>query len=250
MPISGNGYRERMPDLTVPTGVLVDSDAAGKLLRRIEAHRDMTGWHDEGELWVYVVYDHHDVTLNHHIRRVMIRMGDPIRNSRYTAQPMLPRMFDVVRREEDRAPTDTLRRFAMNLAFADPDDAGPDMADKFETFRYLLAQPGILGFAASYEAHGLKAGLLPRLLPRPGHLHGEPDARELRIAVMVDANDVAHRVIRWRGEPAELTTGDMHGNATTSLRILMDTAAGRLPEKTAQAFWQRYPSAGLHVDMA
>lgn len=241
-----------MPEPHIPTSPAIDAEAAGRLLRRIEAHHDMTGWHDgDGNMWVYVIYERDDVVMAHHIGRVMQKMGEPIRNARYVAQPMLPpRKLYEGRRPEDHGPPDALRRFALNIAFADLADDGDDMAESMAAFRSLLQQPGIVGYAACHEGYGWKASLLPRRIPPAGCIQDDPDSQEMRIAYLVDINDLAHRVTRWRGEPAELRSGEMRGNVSTSLRILADLTAGRLPEANPEAFSARYPDADLHVDMA
>lgn len=231
----------------------IDTEQAGRLLRRIEAHHAGTGWHiDGGHLWVYVIYDHHDVTLNHHISRIMSRMGAPVRNSRYTAQPVLaPRHFQQSRHPTDRGGLSGLRRFVMNMAYADP-AALDDSAEHLVLFRQLLREPGIVGFAACYEASGYKAGTpnlqgLMQLAQTTGaSLEALPGALDVRIAVLVDVHDRAHIVRRWRGEHADLIPERGRGNATTSLRILMDVARNRTPEPAD--FEARYPDAGIRYD--
>ncbi len=238
------------PAFDAPT---IDLDAAGRLLRRIEAHHEQGGWHDDdGHLWVYVVFDHHDVTTGYHITRTMSRMGEPVRNARYSAQPMFPaRLFRQNRQPTDGSPMDGLRRVALNLAYVDLDQFG-DIAEPMGLFRQLLKEPGILAFVATYEAYGLKPGPLGRLIDNhAGGVQSQPDAKELRVAVMVDVNDHIHRVRRWRGETAELTSEPgARGNATTSLRLLMDATRGRLPELGSDAFHERYADAGMYFDMA
>lgn len=237
----------------------IDVGPAVGLLRRVEAHREAAGWSDGeggggGNLWVYVVYDHHDVTVNHHISRIMSNIGAPVRNSRYTAQPLLnPKLFYQNRQPEDRRGLDGLRRFALNMAYlpaAAMDDAEGLDGAHMETFRALLREPGVVGFAACYETSGFSGvPVHARAAMNAGvPLEQVRGAVDIRVAVLVDVNDRGHLVKRFRGEPAEVSTRQVRGNSTTSLRILMDVAMNRVPD--TGGFHARYPDAGLRVDLA
>lgn len=224
------------PPTAEPT---IDLDAAGKLLRRVEAHHDVTGWHRDGNMWVYAVYDHHDVVTGDAIGRAMCSMGDPVRNSRYTAQPMLsPRKFAEARNPGDMGHADGLYRFAMNVAYADTDQMG-ELGRLLEVFRVMLRMPGILGFIACHEAW--QAANLP--LGPDQHVWDLPGAEECRLAVMADVCNRIHLVSRARGRTSELAADvGLRGAVATSLRLLMDTCQDRVPADQA-SYDLRYPGA-------
>lgn len=222
---------------------------AVRLLRRVEAHHDQQGWHSHANMHVYVVYDHHDVVTGAIIERVMRGSGEPVRNSRYSAQPMLPsRMFAAAWEASGIKAPAALYRFAFNTAYADTgairsngdgDDA--EHADGLEVFRELLRMPGILGYIVCSEAH-----LLEGDLANQAHRSGTPFALvpgsvEVRAAYMVDVDNRVSVVHRNRGETAEvLPDCDLGGRVINSLRMMMDLSLGRLPQDQA-GFDARYP---------
>jgi hypothetical protein len=249
----GDDETPAAPAAAYPAAACPDLPALGRLLRRLEADAERDGWHESAVMSVFVIYDHHDVVTDDLLRRVMARMGAPVRTARYTAQPMLPRrVFAQAVLPQDTGPHVGLRRFVMNLAYADSEH-GDEVEGGVEAMRDLLRVPGLVAFAACYEAWGQR-NLAPQALRGAisggGHLRDLPDSQEVRLVMAVDAQDRVHRVLRVRGEPAELLLSDdgrVRGDVSTSLRILMDTAYDRLPG-TPEAFGQRYPTLLQSID--
>jgi len=231
---------------TVFNGTIELSHAV-RLLRRVEAHHDQQGWHPHANMHVYVVYDHHDVVTGGAIERTMQRMGPPVRNSRYSAQPMLPsRLFAAVEAEQGLYPPAALYRFAFNTAYADStliEATEPVTAESLEAFRELVRMPGVLGYIACSEAHMLVGDRATEAHRRRVRFAQMPDAVELRTAMMVDVEDRVHSVARPRAQAAEIAADcDFGGRIVNALRMLMDVTAGRLAEDQEQ-FDERYPCA-------
>ena len=220
--------------MTAPTvKPLINLDQVGRLLRRVEAHHEGTGWTGQPAPVVYVAYDRGDVTVAHHIERIMAGMGNPIRTSRYSAQPMIPeRMFREAYLISGRQPVDALANLAFNIAYADPDEVndyvGEGMDKNFVLFRRLLQEPGIIGFLYHCEAFSVHGPGAASAIP--GLVKEHPDAKDSRIVHMVDTLDQVHHVHRIRGQVAALNlNGDLDGYITGSLRMLSDATMRRLP---------------------
>lgn len=211
----------------------------------------MQGWHPHANMHVYVVYDHHDVVTGNTIERVMRRMGEPIRNNRYSAQPMLPsRIFNAIAPDD---PVAGLARFALNTAYADSSrlPAGERFTgEALEAFREMIKMPGMLGYIACSEAH-----MLPGDQADDAHESGlrfaqMPGAVEIRGAYMVDVHNRTHAVNRVRGETAEILSDcDFGGRVFNALRMLMDVTADRVPQDQA-GYDARYPSAVHRPDLS
>jgi hypothetical protein len=218
---------------------------AGRLLRRVEAHHGLQGWHSHANMHLYVVYDHHDVVTGYAIERTMRTMGKPIRNSRYSAQPMLSaRMFAAAARNNALDTVQALYRFALNIAYADTGlvrkQGSADEAEGLEAFRHLIRMPGILGYIACSEAHQLLGAQADDAHRRGIRFADIPESVEVRTAIMVDVENRVHEVHRRRGGAAELfVDGDFTGRVVSSLRMLMDASARRVPEDQA-GFDARY----------
>jgi hypothetical protein len=218
---------------------------AGRLLRRVEAHHDQQGWHSHANMHLYVVYDHHDVVTGYAIERVMRTMGQPVRNSRYSAQPMLStRMFAAAHRDNNLDTVQALCRFALNIAYADTDlvrkQGSEYEAEGLEAFRHLIRMPGILGYIVCSEAHQLLGPQADDAHRRKIRFANIPESVEIRTAIMVDVENRVHDAHRRRGETAELfVDGDLTGRVVSSLRMLMDASARRVPEDQA-GFDARY----------
>jgi hypothetical protein len=215
----------------------IDVANAGRLLRRVEAHHDATGWHADSNMHVYAVYDHHDVITSSALEAMNITGPDGlIRNSRYTAQCLLPpRLFEHAFREADLQPSTALHRFAANVAFGDPElmhaEGLSREARGLEVFRKAVRMPGVLGYIAccemDYQANAT-----------PGMLLGGKDLA--RCAWMVDVHDRVHAVTRIRGEVASLALAtELIGGLVDGLRMLMDTTMNRVPVDQA-AVDERY----------
>lgn len=190
---------------------------AGRLLRRVEAHHAERGWHEHSDLHVYAAYDHHDVVTAGAIYTSLRGMGEPIRNSRYAAQPVLPmRMFNRAFLQEGLQPWEGLFNFAFNAAFASTDHIRdhhnlPATAAGLDSFRRLIQLPGILGFIVVAEQY-------------------DHDGRERRIATMVDVHDRVHRVQRIRDETASLELDiTVQEGEVECLRMMVDVSQGRVP---------------------
>lgn len=230
--------------MTAPTvKPIIDLDQTGRLLRRVEAHHEATGWTGGPAPVVYVAYDGGDVTVAHHIERIMAGMGASIRTSRYSAQPMIPeRMFKKAFLASGKQPVDALANLALNIAYADPglvnDYAGEGMDEQFVLFRRLLQEPGVLGFLYHCEAFSvLGPGAASAV---PGLVREHPDAKDSRIVHMVDTLDRVHHVHRIRGQVAALNlNAALDGYITGSLRMLADATMRRLPDLGAD-FNTRY----------
>lgn len=222
-------------------------EEVGKLLRRIEAYNHADGWHDDAHMTVYAIYDHHDVVTATVIQRATSNMGKPIRNSRYSAAPMIPpRMFDFAFHRIGLQPSAALERFAFNAAYIDENtsfSAGEEwVGESTMILRRMLRMPGILGFAISSEAYGNKNVSSEQLRPYV-HIGETEGAKELRTVLMVDMQDRVHAVVRHRGEPAELTLDSKSwGGPANCLRMMVDTALDRVP-RTEEEFNERYPRA-------
>lgn len=228
----------------------IDTGHAARLLRRIEAHHDEQGWHPHANMHAYVVYDHHDVVTAATIEQVMRSQGEPVRTSRYSAQPMLSSQFFAA--FDHVSPPTALFRTAFTAAYADTGkhllpDHDPDnrFAGLLGQFRELLRMPGILGFAACSEMHLLFEDNA-RFAHQVGIGFGDlPDAVELRMAVMVDVQNQVNTVVRKRGEQAEINpASSVDGIIVNALRLYMDTAAARLPQDQA-GYDARYPDNSL-----
>lgn len=223
----------------------IDLDEAGKLLRRVEAHHAGEGWHPHANPHGYLIYDHHDVVTGHAIAAAMHRMGDPVRNARYTAQAMLPaRVFQRAQNVANLQPYEALRSFALNVAYADSPGLTGVLDEGLHAYRNLIRMPGILGFAFCYEIHliggpGAREGIL-RAATGSTRIEHLPGAKEARLALMVDVHDRVHVVRRCRDETAELEQDvTLVGDVTGSLRMLTDTAMNRVPQDQA-SFDLRY----------
>lgn len=212
-----------------------------RLLRRVEAEADVAGWSGASSgLCVWVVYDHHDVVTAAQLHHTLAATGAVLRNPRYTARPLLPpRMFDAA----PGAPWEGLRTFVLNVAYADPQDRF--LAEGVVMLRGLVAMPGIVAFAAGYEAWGgpgVTGAEAWDAAAGRSHLEESPGSKEMRVVVAVDRAGRVHRVARTRGAPGVEVWEDspVRGDLSTSLRILMDTACGRLPAPSG--FAERYPT--------
>lgn len=227
-----------------PSDITADAPDAVPLirvLRRIEAEAEAAGWSENGYLCVWVIYDHHDVVTEGQYGHMLAAAGAPLRTSRYTARPMVPAQYFTSTPEV--SPQVGLRNYAMNLAYTDPAALG-DMADLMVMMRHMLAMPGIVAFAASYEAwfeKRVSEGQLRRALAGQSRFADSPSAQEVRIVLGVDRADRVHKVSRIRHQAAEVEAhAPIRGDISTSLRILMDTACGRLPDRAG--FAERYPT--------
>jgi hypothetical protein len=228
----------------------IESGHAVQLLRRVEAHHDIEGWHSHANMHVYVVYDHHDVVTANAIEQAMRCMGKPIRNSRYSAQPMMPfRMFARAGRDHGLTAPEALHRFAFNTVFADTElirlnqngDHDDVPVEQLEAFRDLISMPGILGYIACSEAHVLHTDQAKKAHQHHIPFAYMPGAVEIRGTWMVDVTDRVHSVQRNRGETAELVEDcRFFGTIVNALRMLMDFSAGRSPEDQA-GYDARYP---------
>lgn len=231
---------------------IVDLDQVARLLRRAEAHHDQIGWLEQPQPIVYVAYDRGDVTVAHHIERVMRIMGEPIRTTRYSAQPLIAsRMFERAFLAAELQPAAALYRFAINVSYATPEAvaADPDVsltAEHFTLFRQLLQEPGVLGFIYHCETFAVM-GATPEALRAAGGIRNHPDVQENRIVHMVDTLDRVHHVNRVRGGTAELNlNADLDGQITASLRMMADATMQRLPADP-ESFARRYDSPGYEL---
>lgn len=177
-----------------------------RLLRRVEAEADAAGWSGESSgLCVWVVYDHHDVVTSAQLDFTLAATGAVLRNPRYTARPLLPpRMFDGA----PVAPWEGLRTFVLNIAYADPQDQF--LAEGVVMLRGLVAMPGIVAFAACYEAWGgpdVQGREVWDAVAGRSHLKESPRSKETRVAVAVDRSDRAHIVARERFAPGVQVLG-------------------------------------------
>lgn len=231
----------------------IDVDEAGALLVRVEQRAERNGWHNDGHMWLYIAFEIDDVVTYDNLAWITREIGQPVKAGRYAAVPMLrPWTFEMSRQPGDDKPTTQLRRFAINVAYAEEEEIGETLGPALALLRQMIQQPGIVGFIACYEAYGHRnaatgtpafRALMTGEIP---HLSHHVGAEELRVATMVDIHSRTHDVQRWRGECSELHTDtSLFGDSTTSLRILMDTAADRLP--AVEDFADRYPSFAAMV---
>ncbi len=216
----------------------------GELLRRVEGHHESAGWHMHAEMWMYLVFDHHDVVTAAAVAESVIGRGKVIRTGRYTAQAILePGHFAAGIDAGDVSPHQALYRFVMNVAYGDLTGEPEFAINTMDRFRELLRMTGIIGFLVCYESYG-------QVNPVSGdleqHAAGRPGSREcghvqeVRSALMVDSDDRVHAAFRVRGEPAHLELDlTCFGFGVQVLRILMDAATGRLPDDQ-ESFAARY----------
>lgn len=217
-----------------------DLDQIADLMRRVEAHHDTTGWHEHADPWLYLIYDPHDVVTAVALHQVTPPVGQFITNDRYAACPILdPRLFAYSGTDGEMAVM-PLYRFAMNAGFADLDlmkELAPQSVPEMIAFRKALRMPGVIGFLFLDEANCLRD---LAEVPRADHIRHHVSVQEARLLVMVDAADRTHRVIHWRNDSVETNlTADLTGGVIECLRVLMDTAADRLPT-TPDQFKTRY----------
>lgn len=227
----------------------LDLDQLRPLLVRLEADAHRRGWVSHGSgLTVYCLYDGADVVTSAFLDQTMGGLGGAVRvGGRYCARTMLPAsMFDRAAAGEPGKPYEFLRRFALNVAFADDDDVPLGSAvppGGLEYMRMLLRQPGIFGFAATYEAYAMLSAAPMDNIGPDTRIGDEPGAREVRMLLAVDALDRVHEVRRFRGDkPEVIMDAPMRGDISTSLRILVDTVFHRLPPATPEGFAERYPT--------
>lgn len=223
----------------------IDTDALGALLIKIEQRHERAGWHTDAEFWAYVVYETGSAAAEP-IERTMGSVGPPVRTARYCAQPMLaPRMLAVARETGEEKPTTTFRRYAGNLAYAKSDQEPHLVQLGLAWLRSMLQTPDVVGFVTCCEAFSSNDASKFRSLfsGTLGHLGDALSSVESRFAVMIDRDDRTHCVNRAAGECSELHLDiELGGDTVSSLRMIMDLAADRLPSDQP-GFDERYPSS-------
>jgi hypothetical protein len=141
-----------------PLPLDVDLYRLGRLLRKIEATADASGW--GAGMSVYLVYDNTIREVAEHFDRmcgVNPRMGRPLRLGPYSAQRFAhPAMF----RAPGKHDFEMLRTFAVNLAYGDD--------DRPALMRSALRVPGVR--TRRTACAGLRRPW--RHLHQPAHPHG------------------------------------------------------------------------------
>jgi hypothetical protein len=245
----------------------VDVPLLMRVLKRIEADGQRRGW-DRNPATPFIVYDHTNASTQRILHSVVggtPRIWPSARVGTYTGQYLIPAgMLDA---PDDAGPWESLRRFAMNLAYTARDD-GTGCYRQVNVMRSVLRLPGIAGVGLMSEAwmRELTAEQAEAECGRFVRYADQPDSVEVRNIYFADLHDRIHLVRRSRGDkPFTVETGDgglrtmirpnaeqagqtaepdapVTGDITTSLRIICDTITGRTPEPTPEAFAARYPT--------
>jgi hypothetical protein len=235
----------------------IDDQQLSDLLTKVEAQLHLDGWHDHSVPWMYIAYDPHDVVTATALKESSPLAGEPVVNDRYVAHPILnPVIFFLSRVPGDESPAAGTYRFAMNVAYGDLDmmrTHSVPAADQMILFRKAIRMPGVLGFITYDEAFGLDDPTPEQansITTGERHVWDHQNAKEMRVGVMVDALDRVHRVRRFRGEePTVALDEPLYGDSVNSLRILMDSATGRLPPTPAE-YAARYPRCSTDASRA
>lgn len=219
----------------------LDRDAYIRLLLRVERVAHGRGW--DGEPHVRLIYDMRHAGTHEWVQNTIAAnpaMGQPIGTQPYAAQ----KLFDG--RMLMPAPHETLRRIALNLAYA------PDR-DSSQAMTAVFRQPGVIGLAVVYEAWGAVDEALVDQIDqmRAGrHMGDIPGNREMRGVRAVTWDGQLDDVRRWRGEQPEhhpaTATARIVGDLATSLSLIAAVVRDDVPPP--DRLRERWPSMQTHLD--
>jgi hypothetical protein len=220
------------PPRPIDPAAPIDVGAVGRLLLRVEADNHRRGWDQPNA--AYVLYDARgNDGATDRIYRQMLGASPRLRRASrvppYVAQPFL----DDHHWQQAGTPSyEQLRRFVLNLAYIDPDEAPPEAVEGAGRLLASLSLHGVLGFAMQIEAWGsTDLDHTTKAIHGGAHIAHAPDAVEVRVLYAVDLTNRVYIVRRERGGKPVLDddAGTTRGDYTTSLRLLVAAVTGTLP---------------------
>lgn len=230
------GNRTPAPDLPE-----INDELLGRLLRHLESGVHRQGWDSRlARLHVYLIYDNRVAATDQEFRHTMgqnPKLGPGKRMGPLTAQMMLaPEVISMAGK-----PHDAFRMMAMNIAYGNGREP--------EQMRSMIKKPGVWAMAVCAEGYRRWYSTPGELLQDADKDYADlPGSTEGRSLICVDARGGVHRVARARGEKPELQVfgDDFRGDASTSLRIILDALYSRVP--APDCFEDRYPTIEQHIE--